>query len=222
VGAKQRGDLSCERPPLLSDFSKTWFGFQITADVTSRLFGTYGRTRVSRTPSFLRCKSFLVPSRCSQLPECCVRLVSDSLASLFFVPLRGLVSDSLAGFFSGPSSKSRFRFPCEFLCRYSGSSLFGPLAGSASGAPMALVYSLLLEDRSSVELKDTPAGGDCKSVKRPIFVEIKGFLWKRTLSAGASSDRVRCGLWITLMVVNELLFARLRTRRRDSIRCGVG
>ena len=151
-------------------------------------------------------RAFLFHPRCTQLPDCCVRLVSDSLA----------------GFFSGPSSKSRFRFPCEFLCRYSGSSLFGPLAGSASGAPMALVYSLLLEDRSSVELKDTPAGGDCKSVKRPIFVEIKGFLWKRTLSAGASSDRVRCGLWITLMVASELLFARLRTRRRDSIRCGVG
>jgi hypothetical protein len=62
---------------------------------------------------------------------------------------------------------------------------------------MALVHSLLLEDFSSVELKDTPAGGDCKSVKRAIFVEIKGFLWKRVLSAGASSDRVSSALWIT-------------------------
>jgi hypothetical protein len=103
--AKLRGDFSCEKPPLLSDFSKTWFGFQVTADVTPKLFGTYGQARVSRTPSFLRCKSFLVPSRRSRFPDCCVRLVSDSLASLFFVPLRGLVSDSLAGFFSCPSPK---------------------------------------------------------------------------------------------------------------------
>jgi hypothetical protein len=185
---KQRGDFSCERSPLLSDFSKTWFGFQVTADITPELFGTCGRTRVSRTPSFLRCKSFPVPSRCSQLPDCCVRLVSDSLASLFFGPLRSLVSDSLAGFFSGPSSKSRLRFPCESLCRISGSSLFGPLAGSASGAPTALVHSLLLEDCSSVELKDTPAGGDCKRVLRAIFVEIKGFLWKCELCVGPSID----------------------------------
>src|SRR5277367_5632576 len=107
--AKQRDGFSCEKPPLLSDFSKTWFGFQITADVTSKLFGTYEQARVSRTPSFFRCKSFPVPSRCSQLPECRVRPVSDSLASLFFVPLRGFVSDSLAGLFSGPSSKFRLR-----------------------------------------------------------------------------------------------------------------
>ena len=126
VGGKAKGRFLLRETAPAFRFSKIWFGFQITADVTSKLFGTYGQARVSRTPSFPRCKSFPVPSRCSQLPECCVRLVSDSLASLFFVPLRGFVSDSLAGFFSGPSSKSRLRFPCEFLCRSSGSSFFGP------------------------------------------------------------------------------------------------
>jgi len=39
--------------PTTNPVSKTWFGFQITADVTSKLFGTYGRARVSRTSSFL-------------------------------------------------------------------------------------------------------------------------------------------------------------------------
>jgi hypothetical protein len=53
---------------------------------------------------------------------------------------------------------------------------------------MSLFCSLLLEDFSSVELKDTPAGGECKRVLRAIFVEINGFLWKCELCVGASID----------------------------------
>ena len=110
-----------ESRPLLSDFSKIWFGFQITAAVTPEIVW-YLRAEPAFPNQFrcsVRCKSFLVPSVDAQFPEC----------------LR----------------ESRFRIPCGFrlrspcgsrsiLLRVSfpiliRSSFPVPLAGSASGSP---------------------------------------------------------------------------------------
>jgi hypothetical protein len=93
--------------------------------VISELFGT-----CERSPPFpvlslhhIRCKSFLVPSRSSQFPEC------------FWSPVSGSLASSFAG-----SSKS---------------FVLVPLRVPFPIVLMVLVYSLLLEDFSSVELKDT-------------------------------------------------------------------
>jgi hypothetical protein len=75
----------------------------------------------------VRCKSFLVPSRCLQFPECLVSLAGDTLA--------GLVADSLQEFLS--------LSPCGCRFRFSWSSFPGSLASAASGSPMtfsALFY----------------------------------------------------------------------------------
>ena len=114
---KRRGDFSFEISPLLSDFSKTWFGAQITTD------GHFGIVRSLRAELALpvlfrhsiRCESFPGPSRSSQFPECFASPVAGSPGVPFLVPLR---------------------VPFPVLL-------------------MALVYSLLLEDCSSAELKDT-------------------------------------------------------------------
>ena len=90
-------------------------------------------------------------------------LVSDSLAGFLSDPLAGLVSGALPISVAGPlpnlvpDSHPEFlpRFPCgsrfwfswEFLSRRSCELRFR--------FSVALVYSLLLEDCSSVELKDT-------------------------------------------------------------------
>jgi hypothetical protein len=105
IAQKLRGDLSFEISPQLSDFSKTWFGAQVT---TTRHFRVvrYLRAKPALPVRFrrsIRCKSFLVLSTSSQSPEC--------LAS--------------------PVAGSR-RVPLPVLL-------------------MALVYSLLLEDFSSVD-----------------------------------------------------------------------
>jgi hypothetical protein len=153
----------------------------------SQLMSCRSYSRPAGEPAFpvprhsFAARAFLFHPRCIQSPECRVRLVSDSLASLFFDSLRSSVLGSLASSLASPPG-----VPFPVLLRV-------PLPVLL----MAFVYSLLLEDFSSVELKDTPVGGDCKSVNRPIFVEIKGILWKRTLSASGSSDRVRGWLWIT-------------------------
>ena len=72
MAQKQRGELPFEISPLLSDFSKIWFGVQITPIVTPELLGT-----CELAPAFpllfrhsIRCKSFLVPSIRLQLPGC--------------------------------------------------------------------------------------------------------------------------------------------------------
>jgi hypothetical protein len=108
-----------------------------------------GGARASRTfRHSIRCKSFLVPSAAASFP-------SASRAS-FLIPLR-------------------VSFPMLFR-----SSFPGSLASPASGSPgvpfpallrvplpvplMALVFSLLLENRSSVELKDTRNFDDCNGV----------------------------------------------------------
>jgi hypothetical protein len=93
-----------------------------------------------------------------------VSFASVTLAGFLSNSLAGLVSDVVPSSVAGsvpnfvPDSHPEFlsRFPCGFRFRFSWKSIPGALANSASGSPMALVYSLLLEDCSSVELKDTP------------------------------------------------------------------
>ncbi len=86
-------------------------------------------------------------------------LISDYLASLGSDSLAGLVSvalpSSVAGSIPNLVADSHPEFlplyPCGFRFRFSWSSFPGSLAGSVTGSPMALVYSLLLEDFSSVD-----------------------------------------------------------------------
>jgi len=92
-----------------------------------------------------------------------VSLASGSLAVPLSDSLAGVVSDALPSSVAGsllnlvPESHPKFlpRLPCGFRFRFSWRSFPGALANSASGSPTALVHSLLLEDHSSVELKDT-------------------------------------------------------------------
>ncbi len=115
--AKAKGDFPFEISPPLSDFSKTWFGAQVTTDCHSGIVRVL-RAELALPALFrhsIRCKSFLGPSISSQFPECFGSLVADSPGVPFLVPLR---------------------VPFPVL-------------------PMVLVYSLLLEDCSSAEMKDT-------------------------------------------------------------------
>src|ERR1700743_3789819 len=101
--------------------------------------------------------------RDSQFPDWCVSLVLESLAGFLSDPLAGLVSGVLPSSVASPlpnlvpdshpeflpwfSCGSRFRSSWEILSRRSCELRFR--------LSVALVYSLLLEDCSSVELKDT-------------------------------------------------------------------
>jgi hypothetical protein len=83
-----------------------------------------------------------------------------SLAVSLSDPLAGLVSDVLPSSVAGslpnlvPDSHPEFlhRSPCGSRFQFSWSPFPGALASSASGSPTALVYSLLLENFSSVDL----------------------------------------------------------------------
>src|SRR5215813_14241196 len=108
---KRRGEFPCGISPLLSDFSKIWFGFQITPFVTPESFGA--------------CKP------CGSLPP-----------HSSFVPL---VVRAFSVSSKAPSCPVASREPLPVLL-------------------MALVYSLLLEDFSSVDLKHTRDLSDCKRV----------------------------------------------------------
>ena len=142
----------------------------------SRLQSYSGRTSLARRFAYpvitFRRKSFLVPSRRLSFPSARVSLVLDSLAGFLTDSLAGLVSDALPEFrcrFSLQTSfpiliRRSFFDPCGLRFRFRWRSFPGALANSASGSPMALVYSLLLEDCSSVELKDTPDCGEDKGV----------------------------------------------------------
>lgn len=147
-----------------SEFSKIWFGTQIT---TTRHFRVIRDVRaepaVSRTPSshfaaraflfhrggpvsrVLRESRFGFPCGLPLRFPCGSRLRCSSKVPLP-VPLPNFVPDSHPEVL--PQS------PCEFRFRFRWRSFPGVLANSASGSPMAPVYSLLLEDCSSVELKD--------------------------------------------------------------------
>jgi hypothetical protein len=116
--------------PLLSDFAKTRFGFRVAADChfQNRQSPASG-ARASRSSPVcsIRCKSFLVPSRCSQFPECLV-----SLAWRFPCGSRCRFSRTFLSL-----------FPCGRRFWFSWSSFRGFLAGAASGSPMtfsALFY----------------------------------------------------------------------------------
>lgn len=115
---KSEGAISLSRyRPFLSDFSKIWFGAQITATRHFRIVRSLRAEPVLPVHfrHSIRCKSFLVPCRSSQFPECFASPVAGSPGVPFLVPLR---------------------VPFPVLL-------------------MALVYSLLLEDFSSVDSKDT-------------------------------------------------------------------
>ena len=185
--AKGRGPLRKSRP-LLSDFSKTWFGFQITAAVTPEIVW-YLRAEPAFPNQFrcsVRCKSFLVPSVDAQFPEC----------------LREIRCRFPWG--------SRLRFPCGFrsiLLRVSfpiliRSSFPGPLAGSASGSPGVPFPALLrvplpvlrrlLSALSSWRIapplirKLLVISAEGNGFSHVIFVEIGRFLWKCDLSGRVS------------------------------------
>ncbi len=150
--AKGRGPFRKSRP-LLSDFSKAWSGFQTTAAVTPEI-AWYLRAEPAFPNQFrcsVRCKSFLVPPVDTQFPECLreirfrfpcgsrLRLPCGLRSILLRVSFPILIQSSFPGPLAGSASGSPgVPFP-------------GSLARAASGSPMTLVYSLLLEDRSSVD-----------------------------------------------------------------------
>ena len=90
-------------------------------------------------------------------------LVLDSLAGFLSDPLAGLVSAALPISVAGPlpnpvaDSHPEFlpRFPCESRFWFSWEFLPRRSCKLRFRFSVALVYSLLLEDCSSVELKDT-------------------------------------------------------------------
>ena len=98
-----------------------------------------------------------------RFPECCVSFISDSLASLGSDPLAVLVSVALPSSVAGslpnlvadPLPEFLPWFPFGLRFRFPWSSFPGSLASSVTGSPMALVCSLLLENCSSVDSKDT-------------------------------------------------------------------
>jgi len=106
-----------------------------------------------------------------------VSLASGSLAGSLSASLAGIVSDALPSSVAGslpnfvPESHPEFlpRHPCGFRFWFSWRSFPGALASPASGSPTALVHSLLLEDRSSVELKDTLDCPECNGVLKLFF-----------------------------------------------------
>jgi hypothetical protein len=96
---QSEGAISLSRfRPLFSDFSKIWFGAQITTDCYFRLV-RYLRAEPA-LPILLRfhirCKSFLVPSKSSQFPDCFVSSVAG--------PPDGLVYSLLLEDFSSVDS----------------------------------------------------------------------------------------------------------------------
>jgi hypothetical protein len=143
---KQKGDFSFEISPL-----------------AIRFFEDLVRHTDHNYPSFHSLRELSCSIRGSQLLECCVSLASGSLASPLSASLAGIVSDALPSSVAGslpnfvPESHPEFlpRHPCGFRFWFPWRSFPGTLASSASGSPTALVHSLLLEDFSSVELKDT-------------------------------------------------------------------
>ena len=117
--------------------------------VTSELSGAFGRSPCfPYFPSFHSLQELSRAIRRSRFPECVESFVSDSLASLVPDALRSSFPGSLASPASGSPG-----VPFPALLRV---PLPVPL--------MALVFSLLLEDRSSVELKDTRNSDDCNGV----------------------------------------------------------
>lgn len=78
---KRRGDFPCGISPLLSDFSKIWFGLQITTTLSPRTGS--GPANLAARPSFtlcgsLRCKSFLGSIQSFRLPVRLARPVAGS------------------------------------------------------------------------------------------------------------------------------------------------
>jgi hypothetical protein len=165
--------------PLLSDFSKIWYGAQITTTCHSRVVRDLrAEPAVSRSlPSLPSLRELSCSIAAAQFPECCVSLVSGFPCGVLSDSLAGLVSDappsSVAGSLPNlaPDShpevlpqfpcESRFRFPLESLSRHSCEFRFRFSDGSG--------HSLLLEDHSSVELKDTLDCDEYKGVERLIF-----------------------------------------------------
>jgi hypothetical protein len=90
---KSEGAISLSRSrPLLTDFSKIWFGVQITTDCHSRIVRSL-RAELALPVHFrhsIRCKSFLGPSISSQFPGC------------FASPVAGSLRNSVPGSLAGP------------------------------------------------------------------------------------------------------------------------
>ena len=157
---KQRGDSLARDRPCFPNFRRPGSVPRSQLIVTPKLFGTYEFEPAFPVPRCeIRCKSSLVPSAATRSPECCVSLISDSLASLVSDSLAGLISAALPSSVAGslPNLGS-------ILIR---SSFPGALADSDSGSPgvpfpdlfrvplpvlrWLVFYSLLLEDFSSVD-----------------------------------------------------------------------
>lgn len=177
--------------------------------VTPKLFGTYGFG-----PAFpvlrceIRCKSFLVPSAAARLPECCVSLISDSLASLVSDSLAGLISVALPSSVAGSllclgSILIRSSFPVAPADYASGSPgvPFPDLLRVPLPVLRWLVSSLSFWRIAPPLIQKILAiHANAIGPEPYIFVEISHFLWKRKLTAGASSDTTHQPLWITSAV----------------------
>ena len=132
-------------------------------------------------------------------------LISDSLASLVSDSLAGLLSAALPGSVAGSLLnlgsiliQSSFPVPLAgFASGPLGSSFPGSLPSSVTGSPMALSALSFWRISPPLIRKILAINANAIGRKPYIFVEINDFLWKRKLSAGASSDRLPQPLWIT-------------------------
>jgi hypothetical protein len=168
---KRKGEFSFEISPLLPIFEDP-VRSQIT---TTRHFRVVRDVRaepaVSRTlPLSHSLQELFCSMRGSQFPGCSRESRFGYLTVSSPTPLRVSSAMALPSSVAGslpnlvPDSHPEFlrQIPCGFRFRLRRRSFPGALASSASGSPMALSCSLLLEDCSSVELKDTP---DCDGRK---------------------------------------------------------
>ncbi len=110
-----------------SDFSKTWFGFQITATCHFRIIRDLRAEPAFPVPRYHMSLQELLFIRGSQFPECCVSLALDSLAGFLSDSPAGFVSDAVSSSVAGtlPSlvldshPELLRRSPCEFRFRFS-------------------------------------------------------------------------------------------------------
>ena len=145
---KRKGDSLARDRPCLPNFRRS--GSDPDHNY-SRLQSYSGRTSLARRIAYpvitFRCKSFLVPSQRAQFPECCVSLVSDSLAGFLSDPLAGFVSDALP----------------EFRCRFSLQTSFPILNPEILLRPLRATLPVPLEilSRGSCELRFRLSDGSC-------------------------------------------------------------
>jgi hypothetical protein len=124
---KAKGELPFEISPLLSDFRRPGSVHRSQLLVMSKFFGTCEQSPPFPVPRHhVSLRELSCSIRGIQFPECCVSLVSDTLADFLSDTLAGVVSGDLPSSVAGPlpnlvpDSHPEFlpRRPCELRFRF--------------------------------------------------------------------------------------------------------